>query len=99
MAPPAPAYSSFVAVSRPAASGTVIVIAWILALCSMLYLLPWAVAATRNKSGEIAIFLINFFLGWTVIGWFVALIMACCPEPQTPVVVINHVPPPQPYYR
>ena len=86
-----PAYSSVVP-GRPPASGAVVAIAWILALLSFLYLLPWAVAATRNKSNQAAIFLLNFFLGWSFVGWIVALVMACGAEPQTNVVVVNHAP-------
>ncbi|WP_223163724.1 superinfection immunity protein [Nocardioides humilatus] len=40
------------------------------------YLLPWAIATTRGKSNAEVIGAINFFAGWTVIGWFVALGMA-----------------------
>lgn len=54
-----------------------IAIAWILTVFSLGYLLPWAIAASRGKSNSWAVGLVNFFLGWTLIGWFVALIMAC----------------------
>lgn len=94
---PPPAYTSVVATGRPAASGVVIAIAWILALVTGFYLVPWALAATRNKSNQTGIFVVNLLLGWTVIGWIVALVMACGTEPQTNVVVVNHVPPQ--YYR
>ena len=40
-------------------------------------MLPWAIAATRGRSNQAAIGLINVFLGWTFIGWIVALVMAC----------------------
>lgn len=40
-------------------------------------MLPWAVAATRGKSNATAVALINLLLGWTLIGWIVALVMAC----------------------
>jgi hypothetical protein len=39
--------------------------------------LPGAIAATRGKSNQAAIGIINFLLGWTLIGWIVALLMAC----------------------
>lgn len=87
---PAPVYNSaMVATGRPAASGAVVAIAWILALGTFLYLLPWAVAATRNKSNQGGIFVVNFFLGWSFIGWIVALVMACGTDPQSNVVVVN----------
>jgi hypothetical protein len=43
---------------------------------SFLYFLPFIVALARSKRDVLGIFLLNFFLGWTVIGWVVALIWA-----------------------
>lgn len=50
--------------------------AWIVAICTLGYMLPWALAATRGKSNSGAIFWINLLLGWSVLGWIVALVMA-----------------------
>jgi hypothetical protein len=55
----------------------VAVIAWIIAVISFGYMLPWAVAVMRGRSNLAAIGLINLLLGWTFIGWVVALVMAC----------------------
>lgn len=88
MGPP-PVYNSVVMTGRPAPSGAVVAIAWILAVCTFFYLLPWAIAATRNKSNQGGIFLVNFFLGWSLIGWVIALVMACGTDPQSNVVVVN----------
>lgn len=52
-------------------------LAWLIALVTLGYMLPWAIAATRGKSNSGAIGLLNLLLGWTVIGWIVALVMAC----------------------
>jgi hypothetical protein len=52
-------------------------IAWVLAVLSLGYFLPWAVAATRGKSNAGAIGWLNLLLGWTFIGWVAALVMAC----------------------
>src|SRR5690625_6947107 len=57
--------------------GGVLAFAWILAIFTAFYMLPWAIAATRGKSNHSSVGLINFLLGWSVIGWIVALIMAC----------------------
>jgi len=38
--------------------------------------LPTIIAYARHTHNAFGIFLINLFLGWTVIGWFVALFMA-----------------------
>jgi hypothetical protein len=40
-------------------------------------MLPWAIAASRGKANQGAVGLINLFLGWTFVGWVVALVMAC----------------------
>jgi hypothetical protein len=40
-----------------------------------LYFLPWIVAARRNRAVA-PVALINLFLGWTFIGWFLALVWA-----------------------
>ncbi len=53
------------------------VLGWVLALVTGGYLLPWAIAATRGKSNTGAIFWLNLLLGWTVVGWIIALVMAC----------------------
>ena len=41
------------------------------------YMLPWAIAATRGKANHGAVALIDVLLGWSLIGWVVALVMAC----------------------
>lgn len=42
----------------------------------VLYFLPSIIALVRSKRDLFAIFLLNFFLGWTFIGWIVALVWA-----------------------
>ncbi|MBE7084252.1 MAG: superinfection immunity protein [Clostridiales bacterium] len=41
-----------------------------------LYFLPSFVAFCRKKQNGCAIFILNFFLGWTFVGWVVALVWA-----------------------
>jgi hypothetical protein len=45
-------------------------------LWSVMYFLPTIIAAIRSKRDLLAIFLLNLFLGWSVIGWIIALIWA-----------------------
>jgi hypothetical protein len=52
-------------------------IAWVLAVLTVGYLLPWAIAATRGKSNAGMIGVLNVLLGWTLVGWIIALVMAC----------------------
>jgi hypothetical protein len=42
-----------------------------------LYLIPSLVTAIRHHHNELAIFILNFLLGWTGLGWVVALVWAC----------------------
>jgi len=42
----------------------------------LMYFLPSIVALARSKRDLLAIFLLNLFLGWSVIGWVVALVWA-----------------------
>lgn len=58
-------------------SGPLLAITWVIAIVTVGYMLPWAVAATRGKSNSGAIAVLNLLLGWTAIGWIVALVMAC----------------------
>jgi Superinfection immunity protein/zinc-ribbon domain len=41
----------------------------------VLYFLPSIIG--RDKKDALGIFLVNLFLGWTLIGWVVALLWAC----------------------
>lgn len=41
-----------------------------------LYFLPSIIAASRKVPNVGSVVVINFFLGWTFIGWVVALAMA-----------------------
>jgi Superinfection immunity protein len=50
-------------------------IALLVVLC--LYFLPAIVAVARKVRHQGSVVVINLFLGWTFIGWVVALAMAC----------------------
>ena len=51
------------------------VVAVIVAILTVGYMLPWAIAAVRDVP-HWAVFWVNLLLGWTLIGWVVALIMS-----------------------
>lgn len=57
-----------------------VTIAWVVAVATFFYMLPWAIAASRGKANVGAIALIDALLGWTFIGWVIALVMACMPH-------------------
>lgn len=42
----------------------------------VMYFLPSIVALARSKRDLAGIIVLNFFLGWTMIGWVVALVWA-----------------------
>jgi hypothetical protein len=51
----------------------------------VMYFLPTILAFARNKRDTAAILLLNLFLGWTMIGWVVALVWAV--KTDVPVAV------------
>ncbi|HTC55506.1 MAG TPA: superinfection immunity protein [Candidatus Sulfotelmatobacter sp.] len=51
----------------------------------ILYFLPSIIALARGKRDTLAIFLLNLFLGWSVVGWIVALVWAA--KHDAPVMV------------
>ncbi len=53
----------------------------------VMYFLPSIIAILRSKRDILGIVLLNFFLGWTLIGWVVALVWAV----KTDVVVVYRV--------
>jgi hypothetical protein len=48
----------------------------LLGLPFLMYFLPSIIALARSKRDLLSIFLLNLFLGWSVIGWIVALVWA-----------------------
>ncbi len=58
-------------------------IVWV-GLIAVLYFLPLWIAAARHCKAGAGIGVVNIFLGWTFIGWVVALAWAACGEPKTP---------------
>lgn len=66
-----------------AATGVVLIVIPILAV----YFIPTIVAFARHHHQAGAVLAINFLLGWTLIGWAVALAMAMSAHRQPPVVI------------
>jgi len=58
--------------NRPASA----VVAIVVAVPTARYMLPGAIAAVRGTANSWSVFWINLLLGWTVVGWIVALVMA-----------------------
>jgi hypothetical protein len=51
------------------------VVAIVVAILTAGYMLPWAIAAVRDVS-HWGVFWVNLLLGWTIVGWIVALVMS-----------------------
>jgi hypothetical protein len=48
----------------------------LLAISLAIYFIPSIVASNRNHKNVAAIVVLNLFLGWTVLGWVLALVWA-----------------------
>jgi hypothetical protein len=57
-----------------------------LIFCGVVYFLPSIIG--HDKRPFTGIFLLNFLLGWTVIGWICALIWACTAEERLPTFAV-----------
>lgn len=49
---------------------------WLIAVVGAFYFLPTMIAHSRKHQNVAAIAVVNFFLGWTFIGWVAALAWA-----------------------
>lgn len=64
----------------------------LLAIMVIIYFLPTFIAGKRGHPNGTPIFLLNLFLGWTFIGWLVALIWsasAITGQPDQPQLVAS----------
>ena len=53
-----------------------------LALALALFVFPTVVAFSRRAENTLAIFLLNVFLGWTVVAWIALLVWALVARPR-----------------
>ncbi len=66
------------------------VFGWIFAALLLVpYFLPTIIAVMRGKSNAGGVFVLNFLLGWTVIGWVGSLIWALSSDNRSTVIVNN----------
>ena len=56
----------------------------------VMYWLPTLIALVRQTPSALGIAMLNFFLGWTVIGWIVALVCALAANPHARIIVIEN---------
>ena len=60
------------------------VVAVVAAILTAGYLLPWAIAAVRDVP-HWSVFWVNLLLGWTIVGWIIALVMSLRAQRQVVV--------------
>ena len=75
MAIATPQTTTPVVIKHPSGLGLLLI--WTLAVISLLYFLPLAIAFSRGHKDTGAILVVDLFLGWTLVGWVVALVWAC----------------------
>jgi hypothetical protein len=56
------------------------IVSIVVAILTAGYMLPWMIAALRGKSNAWPIFWLNLLLGWTILGYIAAFVMACLPH-------------------
>lgn len=56
---------------------------WFLLLVAI-YMAPTLIAANRKHTNLVSIFAINLWLGWTFVGWVVALAWSASADPNNP---------------
>ena len=56
------------------------------------YFLPTIIALKRKSPHTTAVIIINFFFGFTLVGWIIALVLAS-KQPRQVVIIYNSLPP------
>ena len=56
----------------------------------VLYWLPTIIAIARHTHSALGVATLNFFLGWTGVGWILALLWALAASPHAQVIVIEN---------
>jgi hypothetical protein len=65
----------------------------LLGLILFFYFLPAIIGLCNGHPHKAGIILLNFFLGWTLVGWVVALVWAVS-KPQPVSIIVNNLAPP-----
>lgn len=56
----------------------------LLIFLGVLYFIPSFVAGNRHHRNQGSIFILNLFLGWTLVGWVAALVWSASAQPERP---------------
>lgn len=52
----------------------------------LFYFIPTIIALLRNHPNGVSILIVNFFLGWMLIGWVIALAWSCSAKAQSVII-------------
>ena len=85
-----------VAAAQSGGAGSIILGFVIVIVSIAAYWAPTIVAAVRHVPNTGSVAVINGFLGWTLVGWVVALAMACRSHHPQQIAVIPYAPVPPP---
>jgi uncharacterized membrane protein len=66
---------------------TIVVLGFVVILSLLIYFAPTFIAIFRKHPNWAALSILNFFLGWTLVGWVVALVWAF----TIPTHTITHI--------
>jgi hypothetical protein len=91
---------NFLAISdgEAATTGVLVIFVLIVIASLALYPVPVVIAACRRHPNTVPILLVNLFLGWTFLGWFIALVWACTSTSKLAVVIQQVFQPTQGYH-
>jgi ABC-type transport system involved in cytochrome c biogenesis permease component len=53
----------------------------------LVYFMPTVIALLSKKKNTLAILTLNLLLGWTVLGWIIALVWAVTKDSNTTIVI------------
>lgn len=54
-----------------------------------IYFIPTVIAFTRGSNLSAAVLVINLFLGWSILGWIAALVMAVLPKQKSQTIIVQ----------
>lgn len=57
----------------------------VLATIGAIYFLPSIIAGMKKRKNSVDILILNTFLGWTILGWIIALIWALLGKSALPI--------------
>ena len=74
------------------AVGGIISLILMVVMAAGFYFLPTIIAFANKKSNSVAIGALNFFLGWTLLGWVVSLVWSLSKDNKPRKVIVNQQP-------